>query len=113
MTIDSGSSLSQSETHLAIFENLCRADAQKVKYLINGQLIPRLVKLGVPLQGIIFDWDDADDFSTEERRAIEQMVLQYYDIDPNYFIDQYKLPIIGTKAASLLAKQKDGFDFFA
>ena len=40
MTVDDGSSKSQSETHLEVFENLCAADAKLIAYVINDDLIP-------------------------------------------------------------------------
>lgn len=51
MTIDNGSSLSQSETHLEVFENICRADATMIKYLVNDRLIPLMIRHGFPLAG--------------------------------------------------------------
>ncbi len=97
MTIDSGSSLSQSETHLEVFENVCKADAMLLKYLINGKLIPKMIKHGFPLQGKFFDWDEAINYTPAEQRELERMLLQYYDIDPNYFQDKYKINITGVK----------------
>lgn len=99
MTIDSGSSLSQSETHLEVFENICRADAVMIKYLINGRLIPLMVKHGFPVTGVTFDWDLAQNYSPADQREIERLLIQYYDIDPQYFIDKYKVSITGIKAS--------------
>lgn len=97
MTIDNGSSLSQSETHLEVFENICRADATMIKYLVNDRLIPLMIRHGFPLQGVAFDWDEATSYSPAEQREIERLLIQYYDIDPQYFIDKYKIGITGTK----------------
>ncbi len=101
MTIDSGSSLSQSEVHLEVFGNVCAADATMVKNIVNDKLIPLMIEHGFPLQGLIFDWDEAASFTPSERREMERVVLQYYDVDPQYFIDRYKIPIT--------AKRADGF----
>lgn len=100
MTIDNGSSHSQSETHLEVFENICAADAKLIKYVINDSLIPKMIKHGFPLQGRVFDWDDAATYSPAEQRELERMLLQYFDIDPQYFIDKYKIPILGQKQPS-------------
>ena len=59
MTIDSGSSLSQSETHLEVFENVCAADHKLIQYIVNDRLIPKMIKHGFPLAGMTFDWDNA------------------------------------------------------
>lgn len=97
MTIDSGSSLSQSETHLEVFENVCRTDAMMIKYLVNDRLIPLMIRHGFPLNGVTFDWDEAASYTPAEQREIERLLIQYYDIDPKYFIDKYKVAITGIK----------------
>lgn len=100
MTIDSGSSLSQSETHLEVFENICRADAMMIKYLVNDRLIPLMLRHGFPLAGVTFDWDEAASYTPAEQREIERLLIQYYDIDPKYFADKYKVAITGVKQPS-------------
>jgi hypothetical protein len=98
MTIDSGSSLSQSKTHLEVFEKVCRADATRIKYLVNGRLIPLMIRHEFPLRGVSFDWDDAANFTPAEQRENERLIMQEYDVDPQYFADKYKIPITGKKA---------------
>lgn len=100
MTIDNGSSRSQSETHLEVFENICAADAKLIAYIINDDLIPRMIRLGFPLAGHTFEWDNAATYSPAEQRELERMLLQYYDIDPVYFADKYKMPITGVKQSA-------------
>lgn len=100
MTIDSGSSLSQSETHLEVFNNICKGDATALKYTINNRLIPLMEKHGFKVTGCMFDWDDATSYTPAEQRENERMLLQYFDIDPQYFIDKYKIDIVGIKQPS-------------
>jgi len=97
MTIDSGSSLSQSETHLEVFNNICKSDATAIKHTINNRLLPLMEKHGFPLAGCTFQWDDAMSYTVAEQRENERLMLQYYEIDPKYFIDKYKIDIVGTK----------------
>lgn len=97
MTLDSGSSLSQSETHLEMFENLCASDAKLIKYVINDRLIPIMIRHGFDLDGRFFDWDEAATYSPAEQRELERMLLQYFEVDPQYFIDKYKIPITGVR----------------
>ncbi len=51
MTIDSGSSLSQSEVHLEIFERTTEADATMAGYTVNGRLLPLMAAHGFPVKG--------------------------------------------------------------
>lgn len=97
MTIDSGSSLSQSETHLEVFENVCAADARLIKYIVNDRLIPKMIRHGFDLKGKVFDWNDAANYTPAEQREQERMLLQFFTIDPQYFIDKYKIAITGIK----------------
>jgi len=92
MTIEDGSSLSQSQTHLEVFENLVESDRDMLRDVVNNQLLPRMVRHGFPLKGLRFDWDDSVDYTPEQQKAYEEMLLAHYDIDPKYFEDKYGVP---------------------
>lgn len=92
MTIEDGSSLSQSETHLEVFQNLVESDCDMLRDIVNNQLIPRMVRHWFPVKGLRFEWDDAVDYTPEQQKAYEEMVLQYYKVSPQYFQDKYGMP---------------------
>lgn len=98
MTTENGSSLSQSEVHLEVLKNLVSKDADNLRDVINFQLIPKMIKHGFPLSGYRFDWYEGIDFTPEEQVAYERMLLENYEVDPQYFVDKYNVPIIGKKA---------------
>lgn len=83
-----------------MFENICAADARLIEYVVNDDLIPKMIRLGFPLSGLTFKWDDAASYSPAEQRELERVLLQYFDIDPQYFVDKYKVPINGVKQSS-------------
>ena len=93
MTIEDGSSLSQSETHLEVFQNLVDADRDMLCDIINEQLIPRMIRHGFPLKGLHFEWDDSVDYTPEQQKAFEEMVLNHYDVEGNYFKEKYGMPV--------------------
>lgn len=96
MTIDSGSSLSQSEVHLDVLENVIAFDEKFLKNIINNRLIPFMARHGFPIEGYNFVWDDTPTYTPEQMRQTEQMLLNGgYEIDPQYFIDKYSIPITG------------------
>ena len=96
MTIDSGSSLSQSEVHLDVLENVISADEKFLCNMVNNRLIPFMARHGFPVEGYRFVWDDTPTYTPEQIRQTEQMLLNGgYDIDPQYFIDKYSIPITG------------------
>jgi hypothetical protein len=106
MTIDNGSSFSQSEVHLDVFENVVEADRTLLAYSVNGRLLPFLLDKGFPVQGLHFEWDTTRDLSPTEQRDILSVVLQHYEIDPQYFVDKYNLPVTKVKDTS---REPDSF----
>ncbi len=93
MTIEDGSSLSQSQVHLKVLDNLIYEIADSLRDMVNDQLIPKMVKLGFPVKGLRFDWDDPIDYTPEQQLAFEQMILNNYEVDGSYFADKYGLPV--------------------
>lgn len=99
MTIDNGASLSQGQVHYEIFQNVIDQDADYVRDMVNNQLIPRMVAHGFPVEGYRFDWDDSVDYTPEQRKSYEELILNHYKVNPKYFIDTYNVPIIGEREA--------------
>lgn len=93
MTIEDGSSLSQSETHLQVFQNLVEADCDMLRDMVNNQLLPRMINHNFPLKGIHFEWDYSEDYTPEQQVAYEQLVLNNYEVDPAYFEEKYNMPV--------------------
>ena len=93
MTIEDGSSLSQSETHLEVFENLVESDCTMLRDIVNNQLIPRMIKHGFPIKGLRFEWNDTVDYTPEQQVAYETMVADRYEVDPSYFAEKYSMPV--------------------
>jgi hypothetical protein len=100
MTIEDGSSLSQSQTHLQILQNLIEKDADRFRDIVNDQLLPLMIKHGFPVQGLSFDWDYSIDYTPEQQCAYEQMLLNNYEIDGAYFTDKYGVPCGERKSAA-------------
>ena len=98
MTIDSGSSLSQSEVHLEVFKNIIEADRRFVADIVNDRLLPLMVRHGFKVDKLRFEWDDAEEYTPEDIRSVEQMLVTGgYDIDPKYFVDKYGIPVTGRR----------------
>lgn len=118
MTIDDGSSLSQSQTHLKVLENLIWQTADGLRDVVNNQLIPKMVRLGFPVQGLTFDWDEAYDYTPEQQVAYETMILNNFDVDKSYFEDKYGVKIEDRRSGMTLsspgaaAKPEGRPDFF-
>jgi phage gp29-like protein len=100
MTLDNGASLSQSKTHLDVFNRLVASDADMLRDVINDQVIPLCIMHGIFPAGCRFDWNESIDYTPGEQISIEQMVLSNYTVDPKYFTEKYNIPITGTKEAT-------------
>lgn len=99
MTIDDGSSKSQGEVHLEIFERVTESDAARVANVVNGKLLPLMVRHGFPVAGCRFQWNNAASYTPAEQREIERLLLEYYKIPPEYFTDKYGVQIAGEREA--------------
>ena len=103
MTIEDGSSLSQSQTHLEVFQNLVDADADMLRDVVNNQLLPRMVRHGFPLQGLRFEWNDAVSYTPEQQVAFERMLLERFELEPAYFEEKYGVKILGQRQGAMPA----------
>ncbi|WP_417180585.1 phage portal protein family protein, partial [Alistipes putredinis] len=108
MTIEDGSSLSQSKTHLEIFQNLVESDCDKLRDIVNNQLIPRMIRHGFPLKGLRFDWDYSADYTPEQQVAYETMIADRYEVDPEYFAEKYNMPVGQRRNAPTVTPDDDG-----
>lgn len=105
MTMDDGSSRSQALVHEDVADEIAKADRDYIRDIVNDRLIPFLIKHGWPLKGYRFDWDDSRTYTPEEMKNIETMILEYYDVDAQYFIDKYGVKITGVRQ-SIQVKQE-------
>ena len=95
--MDNGSSKSQSETQFELLKKVIASDADMLRDMINYQLLPRMAMHGFPVKGFRFDWDEQIDYTPEEQLNIEKMLLENFDIDNEYFIQKYNVPILGVR----------------
>lgn len=93
MTIEDGSSLSQSQVHLEVLERLVESDCDRLRDIINNQLLPRMVVHGFPVKGLRFNWDYSQDYTPEQQVAYETMIADRYEVDPTYFAEKYNMPV--------------------
>lgn len=103
MTMEDGASLSQSEVHRKMLENLIQKDADLIRDLVNWQLIPRMIRHGFPLKGFRFAWDESVDYTPEQQVAYERLLLEHYEVEPKYFVDKYNIPLKRKKDTSSVA----------
>lgn len=92
MTIDDGSSYSQSETHMDVLKNLIESICDSLRDMVNCQLLPRMLKHGFNVKGLRFEWDDPIDYTPEQQVAFETMIVNNYEVPGSYFENKYGVP---------------------
>ena len=98
MTIDNGSSHSQSKTHLQVQENVIAYFATLVRIVCNDKLIPLMMKHGFTgWENARIIFDETVELTPEQQQKVEEMILKEYDVDPDYFIGKYNIKITGKK----------------
>lgn len=103
MTLEDGSSLSQAEVHLDIFDRVVDSRLATIANIVNWQLLPKLQAMGLPFtDDDRFEWDDTLDLSPEQQVEIERMILDHYEVDPSYFAEKYGISITGIKRQPML-----------
>lgn len=99
MTIDSGSSLSQSEVHLEIFERTTESDATLCAHIVNGRLLPLMELHGFPVKGLRFQWNNAAAFSPAENRENLRLVLEYFNVPGEHITETLGIPVEAPREA--------------
>lgn len=97
MLMDDGSSQSQAEVHEQVANDVMDADAREIWNLVNNKLFPFLIMHGYPLEGFRFTWDDTTELSFDEQLQADIFLTSQFEIDEQYYIDKYKVPITGPK----------------
>lgn len=82
-----------------VAEDRHQADKASVMYVINEELFPRLIKLGYPLAGVRFEWDELRDLSALELVDAATKLGSVFEIDPEYMAERTGIKIIGIKRA--------------
>lgn len=102
MTTDSGSSRSQSEVHERVVDSVNQDDLMFIKQLVNDSLFPILIKHGYPLQDCQFEWDEVKTI-TKDEWEIDAGLNDRFEIDIQYYVEKYGVPITGVKNKAVTA----------
>lgn len=94
MTTDNGSSLAQGEVHLKILNGYTRYDIKKEVSMLNATLLPFLLRNGHIPEGYKFKVKPLETFTRQEKLDLVMKLLEYYDIDKEWIVKQFEIPII-------------------
>lgn len=100
-TTDEKSFVGSAKVHQQIANDRHEADKTRIKYIINQELIPRLIKISPvysPLAGHYFDWDDS--YEIEPSQLIDKAVMLSnagFELDYEYIEKRTGVKIKGLK----------------
>jgi SPP1 gp7 family putative phage head morphogenesis protein len=80
-----------------VAEDRHQSDKANIAYLVNNELFPRLIKLGYPLSGIRFAWDELRDLSPGDLVDAVTKLGTIYDIDPEYVMERTGIKVTGIR----------------
>lgn len=98
LTSDTGKSgtRAQGEVHERVGDAITRADLMFIEHVVNDKLLPVLIAQGYPLQGCYFEFIIKQEITALDW-TIDSGLLNQFEIDPQYFIDKYSVPILAKK----------------
>lgn len=102
MTSDNGSSRSQAEVHEEVAESIFRNDQKDIEYMVNDELIPRLIRLGAggiysQLKGYEFEFFKEDKISLLERSQIDKNITDMgKTLTDEYITNRYNVELQNT-----------------
>lgn len=97
MTTDNGASRSQSEVHERVAEDITEEETISLEQIVNMRLFPMMIKHGFKMEGGIFEFDRTSGHDLQTIINMEQNLLNHYEIDPEYFVKRYGIPVIKPK----------------
>lgn len=116
MTVDQGSSRSQSEVHLLTEEQITQADIRNFLFWANDTLIKVLIMHGFKLQGCLFDVENTT--NQGKRIEIDSQIMQYsgYRFTKEYLENTYNIQIEEEPRQNKMQQEfslaKPDYDFF-
>lgn len=94
MTMDEGSSRSQSETHEDTSDKRTKAYREMLEDLINEQVLEKLTNKGYPFADCTFKFDVTRQVPTTEKVSVYTMLLQYYDISEEQIQEEFGVEVL-------------------
>lgn len=80
-----------------VAEDRHQSDKTAVMYVVNEELLPRLVALGYPFKGIRFQWDELRDMAPMELVDAVSKLGLVFDIDPKHIEERTGIKILGAR----------------
>lgn len=97
---DEKSFVGAAQLHETLLKYRIQVDKLIIKFYINEEIIPRLVKLSTvyaPLANLTFEWDDTESLTLQQKIAAVKDLAPYFGFDPDKLALLTGLPITEVK----------------
>lgn len=94
-TTDEKSFVGSANVHMGIFEKIINTDKYFVEHILNTELKPKLVKLGIIKEDVYFGFEKQNDVNIKEE--LENLILLKnlgFEVDANYIKTKYNIDVI-------------------
>jgi hypothetical protein len=79
--------------HENVAAMIAKQDLVNMEFVINGQLIPMMIRLGFPLQGYKFEYDATEQLSMLDQLEIDKALMTKYNLNIEYLEKKYNVEI--------------------
>jgi len=94
-----GGSRAKEQVGKDISDQITAADRRWIGRVMNHYVLPKLISLGYPFQGLRFVFDVEPDIN--QLWEITSGVLNHYDVDPEFIRTTFGIPVTGKKEQQL------------
>ncbi len=91
--------------HERILKEYNDNDKRFLHFVFQAQLVPFLNLHGFGLEGYSIGIEEDDDVDISEKVKIDEVLLKYYEIDPEYILKTYGTPVL--PRVQKVAKQEE------
>jgi phage gp29-like protein len=84
--------------HERILKEYNENDKKFIHFILQTQLVPFLNKHGFGFEGLNIGIEENEEIDINEKAKIDDMILKYFDVDPEYILKTYGTPVIGIKS---------------
>jgi hypothetical protein len=106
-TTDEKAFAGSAKVHQDIAHQYIQADGRFVEFVINDQLLPRMLLHGFPVQGLKFRFNTLEKLSLQEQFDMVKELLPYKHIPDEWIRDRFGIPAEGKVSEAGISKTSE------
>lgn len=93
-TTDEKAYSGSANVHMNVADMIAMQDTLKMKFVIENQLVPMMIKNGFDLNGCTFKYDETENVSIAEQAKIDASFMPYVKYDKEYLEHKYNIELM-------------------